>query len=82
MHRRHGEPEQAERLYSHDLATVDDRLSLLRNYRALVLSQGREADARRLQRELERKDNASPYQWIALASEAEADGDYGGAVRY
>lgn len=81
-HRRKGELLQAERLYRHGLAYTDDNLGLLRNYRALLVSQHRDDDARELTRLLEKRDDASPYRWLDLAYQAEKEADYDSAVRY
>lgn len=82
IHRRLGDLDQAERLYLHGLSVAGNDLSLLRNYHALLTVQARDEEAAKIQRLLERQDDASPFRWIALAIDAEQENDFNSAIHY
>jgi Tfp pilus assembly protein PilF len=81
-HRRAGALDRAEALYLHGIAHADDKLSLLKNYQALLLFKGRTEEARDIANRLEAMDDPSPYNWLHLAQSAERDSDFAAAARY
>jgi Tfp pilus assembly protein PilF len=81
-HRRAGALDRAEALYLYGIERADDKLSLLKNYQALLDFEGRQADARNIANRLENMDDPSPYNWLHLAQSAESEGDFESAARY
>ncbi len=79
---RAGDEQKAEAVYLHALQVADEQLSLLRNYRSLLLRTGRDAEAREIEDRLARLDDPSPLRWLELASSAYNDGEYRLAISY
>jgi Tfp pilus assembly protein PilF len=80
--RRTGDEARAEELYRFGLAHSQEKLTLLKNYRVLLSSQGRNAEAEQVQQQLNRMDDPSPFHWFQLARESATAGDYRDAVHY
>ncbi len=80
--RRAGDAAYAERMYLHGIASADNKLSLLKNYRILLLAQQRLDEARQVELRLARMDDPSPFHWFLLAQSALDDGDFAAAIRY
>jgi Tfp pilus assembly protein PilF len=81
-HRRAGALDRAEALYRYGIEHADDKLSLLKNYQALLAFENRVDEARDIANRLEAMDDPSPYNWLHLAQSAERDGDFAAAARY
>jgi len=82
VHRRAGDLAKAELVYKYGLEIADNKLSLLKNYQALLLLEGRDAEARMVANQLETFDDPSPYNWLHLAQSAEQQQDYASARRF
>lgn len=80
--RRAGATDYAEAMYRQGIALARNKLSLLKNYRILLLAEGRDAEAAELEQRLARIDDPSPFHWFLLAQSAVDDGDLAGAIRY
>ncbi|WP_191621434.1 tetratricopeptide repeat protein [Marinihelvus fidelis] len=81
-HRRIGDPMRAEELYLYGVENADNKLSLLKNYRVLLASQGRVAEARQVEARLSRMEDPSPFNWLQLARDASDEGQFDDAVRF
>jgi Tfp pilus assembly protein PilF len=82
INRRAGDFETAEGLYRYGIAHAEDKLSLLKNYHALLVTRGRQAEADLIQRQLDTMDDPSPLHWLQLARESHQNGDWESAIRY
>lgn len=82
IHGRVGDEKKAEAIYLHGLEKADEKLSLMKNYRGLLLRAGRLEEARRIERQLARMDDPSPFHWFQLARSAYHDGEYALAIDY
>lgn len=82
INNRIGRPEAAEQVYLYAIAHAQDKLSLLKNYRILLLSQNRADEARAIAVRLARMDDRSPFNWYHLAREYYEEGDYERAISY
>lgn len=80
--RRTGDLARAESLYRYGLEHSEEKLTLLKNYRLLLLSQQRLAEAELLQQQLDQMPDPSPFHWFQLAKEAFDAGEYRDAIRY
>jgi tetratricopeptide (TPR) repeat protein len=79
---RAGDERKAEAIYLHGLQVADNQLSLLKNYRSLLLRTGRDAEAREIEERLAQIDDPSPLRWLQLADSAYGDGEYRLAIGY
>jgi tetratricopeptide (TPR) repeat protein len=77
-----GDVRKAEAVYLHGLERADEKLSLLKNYRSLLLRAGRAEEARRIEQQLARMDDPSPFHWFHLARSAYGDEEYALAINY
>lgn len=82
IHRRKGDAEGAERIYRHGIVHADDKLTLLKNYGALLTASGRYAEAEKIQRQLDAIDDSSPLHWLQLARASENRGELDDAITY
>ncbi len=82
LYGRAGDEARAEAVYRRALQVADDSLSLLKNYRALLLRAGRDAEAREIEERLKRLDDPSPMRWLGLARAAYDNGEYDLAIGY
>jgi tetratricopeptide (TPR) repeat protein len=82
VYARAGDERKAEQIYLYGIEHAEEKLSLLKNYRALLLRAGRHDEARAIEAQLARMDDPSPMHWIQLARSAYDDGEYELAVRY
>ncbi len=80
INRRTGDLTKAEEIYLYGLERAGDKLTLLKNYRALLLLSGRQEEAREVERRLARMDDPSPFSWLQLARSAQQEGDYPQAI--
>lgn len=76
---RHG---LAERIYLYAIERADNKLTLLKNYRTLLASQGRDREARRVEQRLRAMPDGSPFRWYRVAQSAFDDGDFRRAIDY
>lgn len=72
--RRAGDAAEAERVFLHALDAHGENPNLLRNYRALLISQSRFAEARMVALRLERQLSEDSYGLVELAEEARREG--------
>lgn len=82
INRRMGQTEAAEQVYLYAIAQAQDKLSLLKNYRLLLLSQNRLEEAGAIDQRLARMDDPSPFNWYHLARDSYEEGDYERAISY
>ena len=82
INRRVGDFATAEALYRYGILHANDKLSLLKNYQALLVSVGRNAEAVSIQQQLDTMNDPSPFHWLQLARETHEAGDWDSAVRY
>ncbi len=82
IHRRGGDAIRAEALYRYGIQHAANKLSLMKNYRVLLAQQGRNDEARTIERQLRQMEDPSPFNWLLLARDSVDDGDYDSAVRY
>ena len=61
---------------------VNDKLSLLKNYRILLAEQGRYDEVKQISQEIARYDDPSPFTIIQKADEAYNNGNYSLAILY
>ncbi len=82
IHRRAGDTETAEALYQYGLKSSERSLSLLDNYRKLLMLEGRSTDAQVIEQRLAEHDESDPLGWLSLAHAAHQAGQYAEAERY
>ena len=82
IHRRIGDEVKAEAIYKFGIETATNKLSLLKNYRLLLLSQGRVKEALNIAEQISKIDDPSPYNWINIANTALKAEDYKAAKIY
>lgn len=82
VHRRAGDEDAAERLYRFALSEFGDRLTVLRNYRKLLLAQGRDAEADGIEQRLLRLPDPDPFPVLALGDQALSEGRTDTALAY
>jgi Tfp pilus assembly protein PilF len=82
VNRRAGDVATAEAIYRYGIAHAQDKLSLLKNYHALLVVLGRNREAQQVQRQLDMLDDPSPYHWLQLARASHAAGAWNEAIRY
>lgn len=82
IHRRTGDPTTAEAIYRYGIAHADDKLSLLKNYHTLLVTQDRQAEADVIEHQLDTMEDPSPLHWLQLARASQANGDWNGAIEY
>ncbi|MBE9539779.1 MAG: hypothetical protein IMF06_11895, partial [Proteobacteria bacterium] len=74
LHRQAGDIQRAEKLYVYGVEHSDGVVSLLKNYRDLLASQGRVVEASEIDEQLDGLVDDSPYNWIAAADSAYLEG--------
>ncbi len=82
LHRKAGDLASAERLYQRGIEIADDRLTLVSNYRKLLLAGGRVDEAAVLTEQLANYDDQRPYHWLRLAHTVFDQGSFDEAKRY
>lgn len=82
VNRRAGDADTAEQIYLFAIAHSDEKLSLLKNYRILLSSQGRGSEAALIEQQLQQMDDRSPFNWLHLARSAQSEGDLTRAIAY
>jgi tetratricopeptide (TPR) repeat protein len=81
LHRRAGESQRAEELYQYGISIADQKVSLLKNYRNMLRSQGRMEEAEAIEETLHTLEDPSPFNWLSLAQEAYGQENYVLALR-
>ncbi|WP_237132747.1 tetratricopeptide repeat protein [Pseudohongiella sp. O18] len=82
INRQQGRYDEAEQIYRYAISHADDKLTVLKNYRSLLAIMGREADARRIERQLMSMPDSSPFHWYQVAQSAMEEGDYPRAIEF
>ena len=82
INKRIGRTEEAEQVYLYAIARAQEKLSLLKNYRVLLLEQDRREEAAAISLRLSKIDDPSPVHWFHLAREFYEEGDYERAISY
>ncbi|MFV8818477.1 tetratricopeptide repeat protein [Haliea sp. E17] len=82
VYRHAGMNELAEDTYRFGIANTEYPLTLLKNLRLLLLSEGRSAEAEQVAQQLSRIDDPSPMRWYALGLAALGEGDFRAAVGF
>ncbi|MDP2127354.1 MAG: hypothetical protein Q8K97_08235 [Pseudohongiella sp.] len=80
--RRAGYPDIAESIYVYAIEHASQKLTLLKNYRVLLTSTGRFEEAQKIDAQLQRMNDPSPFNWFHLAQSAFSDADYERAIGY
>lgn len=80
LYRRTGNLEKAEEIYQYGISNLEDRVSLLRNYRVLLEQQDREDEVKKINRALAQLDDPSPFDWIHAGHTAFSEGQFSEAV--
>ena len=76
LHRRAGDAERAESLYQYGIAMTEQKVTLLKNYRNMLRSQGRVQEAQAIEDTLHTLEDPSPFNWLSLAQEAYDEQNY------
>jgi len=82
LHKRIGAGDTAEALYRYALARFGDNLLVLRNYRQLLLADGRETLAAALERRILALPDPDPFPLLELGDRAMAENRPGRALEY
>ena len=82
VYRRAGDVRMAEQIYQYAVDNLPGDVSILRNYLALLKSQGRIEEARSISRSLAAFDDDNPFNWVNAGRSALADGEHREAIRY
>jgi len=80
VHRRVGDLAKAEAIYQYGIEHLDDKVSVLRNYRILLEKQGRLDEVAQINRQLTVLDDHSPFDWLHAGHNAYSEGNYQEAV--
>jgi len=76
LHRRIGEEKKAEDLYLYGIKHAKNKLSLLRNYKAMLSLQGRIDEVAVVQSKLDQYDDENPFEWVKAGNDAFDQKDY------
>jgi Flp pilus assembly protein TadD len=76
LHRRSGHPQRAEAIYEYALELQPNDVNLLKNYRQLLIAEGRHAEAAALMEQLQFRTDTSPINWLIAANDAYREGEY------
>lgn len=82
VYRRAGDAGKAEEIYQYGIDHLPNKVSLLRNYRVLLMGQQRFAEAHDINVALAELDEASPFDWLHAGHDAYADGDFREAISF
>ncbi len=82
IHRKMALEEKAEEIYKYGIEISDEKLTLLKNYRILLRSQGRDAEADAIALEIDKLYDPSPYNWISIGDTAYKNGEYSDAAKF
>lgn len=76
VYRRVGDLAKAEEIYQYGIQHLDDKISLLRNYRVLLEQQGRYEEVAQINKKLTLLDDPSPFDWLHAAHGAYEEGKF------
>lgn len=76
LYRRVGDNSKAEELYKYGLSLSNKKITLLKNYRLLLLALNRNNEAEVITKRLVELDDPSPFEWISLGYRAINDNNY------
>ena len=80
LYRRTGDLAKAEEIYKYGIERLDQKVSLLRNYRVLLEQTGRDEEVKAINSRLARLDDPSPFDWLHSGDSAYLDGAFSDAV--
>ena len=80
IYRRTGHANRAEEIYKYGILHLPAKVSLLRNYRVLLLEQGRHDEAGIINARLAELDESNPFDWLHAGQQAYDDGEYRDAI--
>jgi len=82
MYRRSGDADHAEKLFKAIIHENPEAVVILRNYRALLRSLDRTAEALEITRQLADLEDAHPVDWLQAGDAEFRDNNYAEAIRY
>lgn len=82
IYKRMGEVKKSEEIYLYGIENLPNKLTFLKNYRGLLIEQGRHSEARGLMKRIAGLDDPSPFHWFHAAREAYNSGDYREAISF
>ncbi|BFM05634.1 hypothetical protein GCM10025791_45080 [Halioxenophilus aromaticivorans] len=82
IYRRAGAADVAETIYRYALTLPTDQLTILKNYRALLALQKRDAEVAELDKKIAKIYDPNPYVWVKLGDEAYRQQQYDEAKSY
>lgn len=82
VYRRAGDAGKAEEIYRHGIDHLPTKVSLLRNYRVLLLEQGRLDEAGEIDQALAELNEHSPFDWLHAGQDAYDNGDFRDAISF
>ena len=82
IYRRANKPTLAEATYRYGLDEAENHLSLLKNYRLLLISQSRTDEADEIQKTIDRLHDPSPHNWYLAGLKAYDDGHMDDAIKF
>jgi len=74
IYKQSGDLEKAEEIYQHGINVANQKLTLLKNYRQLLLAQKRTKEAEDIDDRIAQYVDPSPFSWLSLADHALHDG--------
>jgi len=82
LYRRIGDVAKAEEIYRYGINNMPDQVSLLRNYRVLLIEQERYKEVEEIGKSLVRLQDSNPFEWLHAGRSAYDDGNFEEAVFY
>jgi len=82
VYRRAGNSDKSEEIYRYGINNLPNKLSLLRNYRVLLIEQERFTEVEEVNVTLAELDGISPFDWLHAGNDAYADGDFREAITF
>ena len=82
VYRHAGNVEKSEEIYKYGIEHLPNKVSLLRNYRELLMDQNRIDEAEEINTALAKLGESSPFDWLHAGHDAYNNGDYRDAVSY
>jgi Tfp pilus assembly protein PilF len=80
--RRAGDEDKAEEIYQYAISVAEEKLTLLKNYRLLLLAQNRVSEAGQVAARIATINDPNPYGWIGIGDESLKAGRYADAQKY
>ena len=80
VYRRVGQLEKAEEIFLYGIENLEDKVSLLRNYRVLLEQQGRSEEVKDINRRLALLKDPSPFDWLNAGYDAFSEGNFTEAI--